>query len=114
MRRLNASWRREMASHLRHDSNPGSGKATQHEAISAEAGSSVKVLSIIGARPQFIKAAAVSRVLRQRHTEFLVHTGQHYDYEMSGIFFHGLEIPLPDANLEVGSGPHGAQTAAML
>ena len=74
----------------------------------------MKVLSIIGARPQFIKAAAVSRVLRQRHTEFLVHTGQHYDYEMSGIFFHGLEIPLPDANLEVGSGPHGAQTAAML
>jgi len=74
----------------------------------------VKVLSIIGARPQFIKAAAVSRVLRERHREVLVHTGQHYDYEMSGIFFDGLELPCPDANLEVGSGRHGAQTAAML
>ena len=74
----------------------------------------MKVLSIIGARPQFIKAAAVSRVLREHHREVLIHTGQHYDYEMSGIFFDGLELPCPDANLEVGSGTHGAQTAAML
>jgi UDP-N-acetylglucosamine 2-epimerase len=74
----------------------------------------VKILSIIGARPQFIKAAAVSRVLRERHREVLVHTGQHYDYEMSGIFFDGLDLPCPDTNLEVGSGRHGAQTAAML
>jgi len=73
-----------------------------------------KVVTIVGARPQFIKAAAVSRVLRQRCTEFLVHTGQHYDYEMSGIFFDGLELPPPDANLCVGSGRHGAQTGAML
>lgn len=73
-----------------------------------------KVVTIVGARPQFIKAAAVSRVLRQRCTEFLVHTGQHYDYEMSGIFFDGLELPRPDANLGVGSGLHGAQTGAML
>jgi UDP-N-acetylglucosamine 2-epimerase len=74
----------------------------------------MKIVTVLGARPQFIKAAAVSRELRKRHTEILVHTGQHYDYEMSGIFFDGLEIPAPDVNLGVGSGPHGSQTAAML
>jgi UDP-N-acetylglucosamine 2-epimerase len=74
----------------------------------------VKVVTIVGARPQFIKAAAVSRVMRQRHEEVLVHTGQHYDYEMSGIFFEGLDLPKPDVNLEVGSGAHGAQTGAMM
>jgi UDP-GlcNAc3NAcA epimerase len=74
----------------------------------------VKIVSIVGARPQFIKAAAVSRLLRQRFLEVLVHTGQHYDYEMSGIFFDGLELPSPDAYLGVGSGSHGAQTGVML
>lgn len=74
----------------------------------------MKIVSIVGARPQFIKAAAVSRALRKRHREFLVHTGQHYDYEMSGIFFDRLELPRPDANLGVGSGSHAAQTGAML
>ena len=74
----------------------------------------MKVVSVVGARPQFIKAAAVSRVLRERHREILVHTGQHYDYEMSGIFFDGLQLPKPDINLGVGSGSHGAQTGAML
>jgi len=53
----------------------------------------MKIVSIVGARPQFVKAAAVSRKLREQHSEILVHTGQHYDYEMSGIFFDGLEMP---------------------
>jgi UDP-GlcNAc3NAcA epimerase len=74
----------------------------------------LKIVTIVGARPQFIKAAAVSRKLRIRHEEILVHTGQHYDYEMSGIFFDGLELPKPNASLGIGSGPHGAQTGAML
>lgn len=74
----------------------------------------MKIVSVVGARPQFIKAAAISRNLRERHQELLLHTGQHYDYEMSGIFFDGLQIPPPDVNLEVGSGSHGTQTAVML
>lgn len=69
---------------------------------------------MVGARPQFIKAAPVSRLLRAQHEEYLLHTGQHYDDAMSDLFFRQLEIPAPDRNLEVGSGSHGAQTAAML
>lgn len=72
------------------------------------------ILTIIGARPQFIKAAAVSRLLRQQCREVLVHTGQHYDYGMSQVFFDELGIPAPDINLGIGSGAHGAQTGAML
>jgi len=74
----------------------------------------MKVISIVGARPQFIKAAAISRELRIRHTEILVHTGQHYDPTLSDIFFEELDIPSPDFNLMVGSGLHGFQTGAML
>jgi UDP-GlcNAc3NAcA epimerase len=73
-----------------------------------------RVLTVVGARPQFIKAAPVSRVLRRSHDEFLLHTGQHYDKEMSQLFFEQLRMPAPDRNLEVGSGPHGAQTGAMM
>jgi UDP-GlcNAc3NAcA epimerase len=74
----------------------------------------VRVLTVVGARPQFIKAAPVSRILRQRHDELLVHTGQHYDPEMSGDFFAELELPEPDVNLDVGSASHAVQTADML
>jgi UDP-GlcNAc3NAcA epimerase len=74
----------------------------------------MKIVSIVGARPEFIQATPVSRVLRQRHTEILVHTGQHYDYKMSQTFFDELGTPAPDYNLEVGSGKHGKQTADIL
>lgn len=73
------------------------------------------IVSIVGARPQFVKAAVVSRTLRgEGVSEVLVHTGQHYDPEMSQVFFDELGIPSPDHHLGVGSGSHAAQTAAML
>lgn len=72
------------------------------------------VLSIVGARPQFIKAFPVSGRLRERLSEVLVHTGQHYDFEMSDVFFEELDIPEPDYNLGVGSANHATQTAEML
>ncbi len=74
----------------------------------------MNILSVVGARPQFIKAAAVSCALRTEHAEILVHTGQHYDHAMSRAFFEGLNIPEPDYDLEVGSGSHAEQTAGML
>ena len=74
----------------------------------------MKILTVVGARPQFIKAAPVSRLLRREHRELLLHTGQHYDDEMSNVFFRELGIPEPDVNLGAGSGSHAAQTGAML
>lgn len=74
----------------------------------------MKVLSVIGARPQFIKAFAVSRQIRSKYEEILVHTGQHYDDEMSDVFFDELGIPEPDHNLGIGSKSHGKQTAEMI
>ncbi len=74
----------------------------------------MKVISVVGARPQFIKVAAISPLLRANFTEVLIHTGQHYDPGMSDIFFQELGLVEPDVNLGVGSGLHGEQTAAML
>ena len=74
----------------------------------------MKIITVIGARPQFIKAAAVSRELRKEYEEILIHTGQHYDVAMSDIFFNELHIPKPDYNLAVGSGSHAKQTGNML
>lgn len=77
----------------------------------------MKIVTIIGARPQIIKAAALSRAIKNRFsdqiTEIIVHTGQHYDENMSQVFFDELGIPHPDYNLHVGSGSHGTQTAKM-
>ena len=69
---------------------------------------------MVGARPQFVKAAVMSGSLRANHSEILIHTGQHYDHGMSAVFFDELGIPPPDHDLGVGSGSHGAQTGAML
>lgn len=74
----------------------------------------MRILSVVGARPQFIKAFAISRELRPEHDEILVHTGQHYDEELSDVFFQELGLPRPDHNLGVGSAPHAVQTAEMM
>lgn len=80
--------------------------------------SKIKIVTVIGARPQIIKAAAISRAIKKRFsekiTEIIVHTGQHYDSNMSQVFFDELGIPQPDYNLNVGSGSHGSQTAEMI
>ena len=77
-----------------------------------------KILTIIGARPQIIKAAAISRAIKNNFSdkieELIIHTGQHYDTNMSEIFFEELAIPRPDFNLNVGSSSHGQQTAKII
>jgi UDP-GlcNAc3NAcA epimerase len=77
-----------------------------------------KILTIVGARPQIIKSSAISRAIKQKYSnelkEVIVHTGQHYDENMSKVFFDEMGIPEPDHNLNVGSGSHGAMTAKML
>lgn len=78
----------------------------------------MKIVTVVGARPQFIKAAAVSRVMRNHYVgkidEMLIHTGQHYDDNMSKVFFDELDIPRPKYNLEISGGQHGAMTGRML
>jgi len=74
----------------------------------------MRVVSIVGARPEFVQLAPVSRALRQWHEERIIHTGQHYDYCMSAQFFDELAIPAPDYHLDCGSASHGKQTARML
>jgi UDP-N-acetylglucosamine 2-epimerase len=74
----------------------------------------MRIVTIIGNRPQFVKAAAVSRRLRERHDELIVHTGQHYDDELSAIFFEELGVPAPERQLDAGGGSNTEQTARIL
>lgn len=74
----------------------------------------MKIMTVVGARPEFIQTAPVTQAIRKRHTEILVHTGQHYDDNMSKVFFDEMGIPEPEINLEVGSGSHAEQTGQML
>ena len=74
----------------------------------------MKIVTVVGARPQFIKAAVVSHELRKKHREILIHTGQHYDYNMSEQFFQELDIPRPDYNLGISGGTHAQMTGRMM
>ena len=88
--------------------------------MSIDGRGSLKIMTVVGARPQFVKAAALSRAIAastatgKSIVEVLVHTGQHYDYQMSDIFFDELKIAQPDYQLGIGSADHGAQTGAMM
>lgn len=74
----------------------------------------MKIVTVIGARPQFIKAAVMSHLLRKEHQEIIIHTGQHFDPNMSDIFFEELDIARPDYNLGISGGSHGVMTGKML
>jgi UDP-GlcNAc3NAcA epimerase len=74
----------------------------------------MKLMTIVGTRPEFIQTSPLTKAIRKRHTEILVNTGQHYDDNMSRIFFEELEIPLPEINLDVGSGSHAQQTGQIM
>lgn len=74
----------------------------------------MKIVTVVGARPQFIKAAAGSRQIRKEHREILVHTGQHFDDNMSAVFFREMGIPEPDYNMGISGGTHAQMTARML
>src|SRR3984957_7660600 len=73
----------------------------------------MNILTVVGNRPQFIKAAAVSGPLRESHEELLIHTGQHYDEELSDVFFNELGLPSPDRELGISRGSNTSQTARM-
>ncbi|TET53035.1 MAG: UDP-N-acetylglucosamine 2-epimerase (non-hydrolyzing), partial [Actinobacteria bacterium] len=74
----------------------------------------MKIISIVGARPNFIKATMISKELRKKHKEILIHTGQHYDTKLNKIFFDQLEVPEPNYYLGVGSGTHAQQTGQIM
>ncbi|WP_458115323.1 non-hydrolyzing UDP-N-acetylglucosamine 2-epimerase [Arthrobacter sp. D2-10] len=74
----------------------------------------MRILSVVGARPQFVKLAPIASAMQGKADHLIAHTGQHYDELMSDVFFQDLNIPTPNFNLAVGSGPHGRQTGAML
>src|SRR5690606_20420517 len=95
------------------------GRCSKEEAVRSDTTGSnrlKRVLTVVGARPQFVKAAVVSRALARTggFDEVMVHTGQHYDDNMSSIFFEEMEIPRPRYNLGLGGGRHGAMTGRQL